>query len=289
MTNTEMMKKIFEETEKAGGPKELVRQLSLNTTLENRKKELGDAIEARGRTIGRLDLTIQERLKADQKSQQQHEENIERIKKEHAKFVTNIKNEQYALTNERDGIRQEVEDAKKERDALGTAVASGRFFLSIVANDPELLRLHKQYMTHIIDPTQWEPPQLPDAVAFSIINAARDRFTRGGLLVPRDELEAAKKEAASAKQQSENDRFIRTWWVPAIQQFVRNPRKMSTEQKRVMLEAYAQSLGYTPERFRQLMKALESSERCMLHGSVMIFDYTLNKWRCTTPGCVCKR
>jgi hypothetical protein len=126
-------------------------------------------------------------------------------------------------------------------------------------------------------------------MANAILKLARRELTNYGQLVPVEELQTAKKEAATAKQEACSDRFIRNSVVRSISTFINNPLKMTTDQKRVLLSMYAQVGGHTQEGFAQLMQRFESSEKCSAHLVPMVFDYQRGQWICPIFGCMYRR
>lgn len=82
MTDVQMLKRILEESEKAGGPTELRRQLDLNLSLEDRQQQLDMGIEARLHTITQLDAKIQWLMTNERNAQLTYERRLANINAE---------------------------------------------------------------------------------------------------------------------------------------------------------------------------------------------------------------
>lgn len=133
------------------------------------------------------------------------------------------------------------------------------------------------------------PANWTETLAYTLIKLVRRELTDLGLLVPKNELDETKSTLAITKLQSTNDRSVLNHILGPLERFTRNPMKMTTDQKRVLLEAYVQTGAHTHIGFSQLIKRLESSEKCAAHGIVMVFDYRQLKWVCPTFNCTFRR
>jgi hypothetical protein len=300
MTDTQILRRILAEAKKLGGPHELIKQFSANITLEERSVELSFVEAAKRRTIALMDQQLKKRYEDERLAQEKHEQFLAHIKQEHdqqlarmkeeqTRFTNKIAAERMQLTNERDAMKNENATLAERKQAMGNEIAIGLWLLALVRNDPQVLGAHKLFLSELMDPKRTTLPAWTDLMANAILKLARRELTNYGMLVPVAELEAAKREAAIAKQEASSDRFIRNSVVKSISTFINNPMKMTTDQKRVLLEIYAQLVGHTQEGFAQLMKRFESSEKCPAHRVPMVFDYQQGQWICPIFSCMFRR
>lgn len=289
MTDTQILRRILAEAKKLGGPNELIRQFSANITLEERSVELSYGIEAKQRTITLKDAQLKQQSEADRLAQEKHEQQLARMREEQTRFANEITAEKTQLTNERDAMKNENSTLAWQQHGMKNEIAIGRWLLALVRNDPQILEAHKLYLSELMDPKQTTLPPWTDLMANAILTLARRELTNYGQLVPVEALETAKKEAATAKQEASSDRFIRNSVVKSMSTFINSPLKMTSDQKRVLLEMYAQLAGHTQEGFAQLMKRFESSERCPAHSVPIVFDYQRGQWICPTLSCMFRR
>jgi len=289
LTDTQILRRILAEAKKLGGPDELIKQFSANITLEDRTVELSFGIEAKQRTIALMDERLKQLYEDDRLAQEKHEQLLAHMKEEQTRFANEINAEKIQLTSERDALKNENVNLAEQKHGMKNEIAIGLWLLALVRNDPQVLRTHKAYLSELMDPQQTALPPWTDLMAHTILKLARKELTSHGLLVPVEESEEAKKEAATAKQEASSDRFIRNIVVKSISTFNDNPMKMTTNQKRVLLEIYAQLVGHTQEGFAQLMKRFESSEKCPAHRVPMVFDYQQGQWICPTFSCMFRR
>lgn len=282
-----MLRRIFDEAKKYGGPTELIRQMNLNITLESRSKQLDFGIEARQRTIIQLDARLKQLLEYDREVAKAHEKVLADTTASKKRLMDEFDGEKTRGEKEKETRKSEISNLTNNIAKLNGEIQIGKWLLALISRDPEALELLKR-VTCILEHEQ-PTVALTDALAYQFIRLAREDLTESGQLVPRSELEQAKNAVAFARLQSTDDRILVNYLLDSITRFKRNPRKMTTDQKRVILEAFAQCEAETQEGFAQLIKRLESSEKCAAHGTLMVFDYQQRQWICPTLSCSFRR
>lgn len=254
-TNIEMIKRILAELAKYDSPEELVRQLNLNTTLEQRNTELETLNGSLTRTRDNI---------------------LERIKEFLAQEAEALKR--------RDGVYEQIKTAKEEHAKLQEAIASSRETLagaiwvrSILQKDrPSLLESEKHYLINFLEQKRSEPY---DWTGESIIDLIIDELKNRGTLIPKRQYSIMQ---ALARQWADTIRGVHE----ACQRFVRAPQKMTTEQRRALLIGAVEAGADTKEKFDELLKkASELAAQCPIHRAKLAWNEKQLKWICPTPNC----
>lgn len=288
MTNSDMLRRILDEAMKLGGPKELVRQYDLNRTLEERGNQLSISIEARQRTIAQTDERIRQRTEADRISQQAHENHLAHMAAEKKQKTDQFNAELAQQKEQLDQGKSEIYNMNQEKQKISDEITIGKWLMAVVRRNPEALRLVR-LVASLMEHEQTSPVTWTDTLAYKLITLARREMTDLGLLVPKRELDEVKNSLALTKLQSMNDRSILNRILDPVSKFNKYPMRMTTDQKKVFIETYVQTGSHTQEGFAQLVKRLKASEKCVIHGTEMEFDYQLRKWICPTLNCTFRR
>lgn len=270
----ELIKRIIDELVRCNmDPKELVHQLALNVTLEDRTKQLNYHITALERTINQRDQRLKQLAEEDSKTQKAHEELL-------AKNKSEITEHEKASARLNDKILQ-LNDAKAR---IENEIAIGKWLIALIARTPEALQL-LELVTSLVKKDPSPHPNWTEDLAYAFLTLARKALTDLGYLVPKKALDEAKRAADTAERRSKTDRSMLNRHLDAIVNFTKNPKRLTTEQKRVLLETFIQTGAQTQEGFQQLMKQIESSETCPIHNRPMAFHYQQRQWICPVLGC----
>jgi len=283
-----MLTRILEESKKAGGPTELRRQLDLNLSLEDRKQQLDMGIEARLRTIKQLDDRIKRLIEDDRSTQQAHEKHLANIAAEEKRQTEEFNAKRSTQKQELENGENNIAKMKQESERLNDEIIIGKWLLALINRNPDALELVKR-VAYLVEQEENPPANWTETLAYTLIKLARRELTDLGVLVPKRELDETKSTLTLTQLQSMNDRSILTHVLNPVSKFNRDPMKMTTDQKRILLEVYAQTGAYTHAGFTQLIKRLESSEKCIQHGTLMVFDYKQLKWICQIFSCTFSR
>jgi DNA repair exonuclease SbcCD ATPase subunit len=276
--DVELIKRVIEELKKRGmDPKELVRQLELNLRLEDKTIQLDHGIEARERTIALREQHLKQLADDDARMQKAHEEQIAKHNAERT-----------GLENELARLKDEIRNANETKTGLGNEITIGRWLLALVRRNPEALRLLELAASLVKDEPS-PPPNWTETVAYSFLTLARKELTDLGFLVPKKALDQAKLELFTANQRLKNCQSTLNDRLDSILEFTKHPEKLTTEQKRVLLETFTQLRAETQQGFAQLMKQVESSEKCPIHNTPMVFDLPQRQWVCRFLGCSSRR
>ena len=285
-----LIKRIMEECEKYGGPRELARQLSLNVKLEDRNKELQQVNDSLTLTKGSLLQRIKEFEKQEAGANKRRDDALEESKVLDKQVDAKRKElEELQVTlakrvnakNDWEVIHQAMQvDLEKQRRGIISCkqiLAPAYWLRSILEqNRPVLYQMEKEYIINFVTKEQPAPPyndKTGDQIIDYIINELRTR----GALVPRLLYVEVLKEA---RRCADNMREIGR----ATYAFVHTPEKMSIEQRRALLISVAEL--DSKESFSELLKqAAEIGARCPLHGVKLSWDPLRRKWICRKLNC----
>ena len=284
----EELRKAAQQIKKHGGVGELMRQLDLNVTLEDRRNELQTGVEARRTSQAALEANMQKRLNDDRVAQERHEQHLARMRQEHEQFVKAKAAERAKVTWENDQFRKENADLKQENLNLTTENRLSKWIIGLARHDKAAIDTLHEYMKD--KELQIEPPSSMTNFMFEqLMQLARDALTRMGLLVPTSELDKLKVELAVARKQSFMDRLIVKLLLEACVALVRDPTNMTTDQRRLMLWVYTQIANHVRVSPLEVIRIIETSETCPVHNLPMRFDYTRRKWFCIVLNCSVRR
>ena len=284
-------RKLDAEVKHVGGVKEAVRQLQLNTTLENRRNELETQIDGLRKTRASLEASMAKRLEDDRLEQEKHEQRMAKTREVHDEFVRRSNAEKTRMMSENDSLRKENAALGTEDLALREENKLSRWVLGIAAKDKKAVQAAAEYLSypskyHLTEP----PPQLTDSVRNGLMKALGDELTLGGLLVPVERVIEVKTELAVARKESFNNRLTVQLVLGSLRMFLEKPLEMTTDQRRAMLWIFKQIGPRSPQELMQLVNTLQNSERCPVHkGTTMIFDDQRAQWICPVLNCTCRR
>ena len=290
MLKLQDLRKLKAELERLG-LKEGVRQLELNTTLENRRHEMETGNEAIRNTRTILDENLAKRLQDDKLEQEKHEQRIAKNHQEHEEFVRRTDAEKTRITNENDAIRKENAAIKTENLTLREENKLSRWILAIAQKDKGAVQAGADYLLypskyHLTEP----PPQLTDSMWRRLMTLLQNELTAEGLLVPVKSIIELKAKLAVARKESYINRMTIQLTLGLLQMFMQRPLEMTTDQRRAMLWVVKQiEPCRSPEGLRQFVKALENSETCPAHHMPMVFDDQRGQWVCPVQNCTCRR
>ena len=287
-----LIKRIMEECAKYGGPTELARQLSLNTNLEERNKELQELNNFLTRTRDSIQERIKDFEKQEAETNRRRDDLLEeaknldgevRSKRNELENVTSTLAQRLNAKNEWEAIRQRMEEelAKLSQaiDSSKTRLAPVLWVRSILEkNRPVLFQIEKEYVFNLLDKKQPEQAYSDDT-GHRIIDFLIDELTSRGTLVPRRLYDAI---VAQARQCADKTRQIRE----ALHAFVYAPEKMNEEQRRALLIGLAAAELDSKDKFDELQKqAAEIGVQCPIHRMTMGWNPASLKWICPTLNC----
>lgn len=290
MLKLQDLRKLNAELERIGGLEEGVRQLQLNTTLENRRNELEIGNEALRNTRTILEENLAKRLRDDTLEQEKHEQRMARNRQEHEEFVRCTNAERRRMTDENDEIRKMNAAIKTENLTLREENKLSRWILAIARKDKGAVQHAADYLLypskhHLTEP----PPQLTDSMLSRLMTILQNELTAEGLLVPLESIIELKTKLAVAKREIYNYRLTVQLTLGLLRMFLETPMMMRTDQRRAMLWIIKQIGPRSQEELLQLVKTLQNSERCPVHGITMLFDDQRSLWVCPVQACTCRR
>jgi DNA repair exonuclease SbcCD ATPase subunit len=287
-----MLIRILAEIEKYGSVPELVRQLNLNKNLEERNHELQEVNDALTRTRDSIQERIQEFLKQEAEANKRRDDLLEENKslerqvnskkKELAEVVSSLA-EKLNTMKEWETIQQrmqeEVEKLQKTIVASKTIIAPAYWVRSILErNRPTLFKQEKEYVVEFLQPE----PSYKDETGQRIIDCLLDELKRRGTLVPKLLYDALSWEA---RRCADNSRGT----AQALHAFVRNPEKMTPEQRKALLLGVIECEAKSKEKFDELLKQTsELGIDCPIHHIKLSWIPSLFIWRCLEPNCTFK-
>lgn len=290
--DTQLLKRALNEVKVAGGPKELTRQLSSNITLEHRRNELTDQINAYVRRKGQLGEEFQQLVNSTgaELSKRDYYTNQTRDMKEqyddvYMKLET-LKVELASALGTKanwDTINQAIEANGKKNEQLGNElteeVAAAQWLISVLQeNRPALFACEREAVNRFLQQPQSQVPYTENT-AKTIIRLVIDRLKAHGDLVPGWKLTLAQMQLDDYKRHTNR-------MLDGIDAFLKNPSKATDDQKSAFLQAVAQRRNLGISGFRELVRNIEATFlKCPTHSGLLQWNMRIAKWICPVFNC----
>jgi hypothetical protein len=291
-TDIQMIKRILAELKKYGSPEELVRQLNLNTSIENRNHELREENNSPTRTRDGIQARIQEFLKQESEANKRRDDLLEENKslegqvnskkKELAELLSSLA-EKLDTTKEWEAIQQamqnEHEKLRKVIVSCKTIIAPAYWVRSILEKKRPILFEHeKDYVMRFLQ--QKQPDRgYTDETGGKIIDFLIDELKLFGALVPKLKYDIL---LAEARREMYKARRVGT----AFSVFFNAPETMTPEQRGTLLLGVIENAANSKEKFDELVKrATELGAHCPIHSVKLSYTPTSLKWVCPTLNC----
>jgi DNA repair exonuclease SbcCD ATPase subunit len=283
---------MLAEIRKYGSVPELVRQLNLNKSIEDRNRELQignkSLTQTRDSILKRIQEFQKQELEANKRRDDFLAENkklegeVNSKKKELAELLSNLA-EKLNTTKEWEAIQrrmqEELEKLRKMIIACKMIIAPAYWFRSILERNRPILFAHeKEYVVEFLQRKQPEP-SYKDETGQRIIDYLLDELKRLGRLVPKLFYDAVMLEA---RRCADNSRGI----AQALHAFVHNPEKMTPEQRKALMLGVIECEAKSKEKCDELLKQTsELGIDCPIHHVKLSWIPSLFIWRCLAPNC----
>lgn len=166
--------------------------------------------------------------------------------------------------------RLEAEKAESEQ-----YIVPARWALGVLANQPDLLRKHRDQLLKLLDQLPTEQAYT-DEVNEKIIHLTINEVTKLHGLVPKNKF-------TLASQAADNLKFRMDW---VIKPFLRDPSQLTLEQRRLLIGTLLDA-GLTRDNLEEFRTRLAISWRkCPTHKEIDLKVNTATlKFECTSHGC----